>query len=50
MRTTTISRKKSRLRLALLAAVALGSSSATMSGVLTTLVAQQPVAGTTQFA
>ena len=47
---TTISRKKRRLRLALFAAVALGTGSATMSGVLTTLALHQPAAGAIQFA
>ncbi len=45
MTTTTMSRKKGRLRLVLLAAAALGCSSATLSGVLGTLAVQQP-AGT----
>ena len=42
MTTTTMSRKKGRLRLVLLAAAALGCSSATLSGVLGTLAVQQP--------
>ena len=41
MTTTTMSRKKGRLRLVLLAAAALGCSSATLSGVLGTLAFQQ---------
>ena len=42
MTTTTINRKKGRLRLALLVAAAIGTSSATLSGALATLAAQQP--------
>ncbi len=42
MTTTTMSRKKGRLRLVLMAAAALGCSSATLSGVLGTLAVQQP--------
>ena len=45
-----INRKKARLRLALFAAVALGSSSATMSGVLGTFALQQPIQTQTQLA
>ena len=45
MTTTTMNRKKGRLRLVLLVAAALGCSSATLSGVLGTLAVQQP-AGT----
>ena len=40
MTTNVMKRKKSRLQLALLVAAALGSSSATMSGVLVTLATQ----------
>ena len=43
MTTTTMSRKKGRLRLVLLAAAALGCSSATLSGVLGSLAIQQPI-------
>ena len=39
---TDSKKKKSRLRLVLIAAAALGSSSATMSGVLATLALQVP--------
>ena len=39
---TTINAKKSRLQLLLLAAAALGSSSAVMSGAMTVLAMQQP--------
>ncbi|MGZ8312349.1 MAG: hypothetical protein ACXWU1_05860 [Allosphingosinicella sp.] len=42
--------KQSRLRLILIAAAALGSSSATMSGAIGALASQQLVAGTTQIA
>jgi hypothetical protein len=42
MTTTTLNRKKGRIRLVLLAAAALGCSSATLSGVLGTLAVQQP--------
>ena len=42
MTTTTINRKKGRLRLVLLAAAALGCSSATLSGALVALAVQQP--------
>lgn len=42
---TTTNRKKGRLRLVLLAAAALGTSSATLSGVLGTFAIQQQVAG-----
>lgn len=42
MTTTTMNRKKGRLRMVLLLAAALGSSSATLSGVLGTLAVQQP--------
>jgi hypothetical protein len=44
MTTTTIERKKGRLRLILIGALALGSSSATLGGALTVLMAQQPAA------
>lgn len=40
MTTTTMNRKKSRLRLVLAVAAALGSSSATLSGALATLATQ----------
>ena len=43
---TTTSRKKSRLRLGLFGAAALGCSSATLSGTLVVLAMQQPVATT----
>lgn len=43
--TTTTNKKTGRLRLILLAAAALGSSSATLSGVLGTLAIQQPAHG-----
>ncbi len=39
---TTINAKKSRLQLVLLAAAALGSSSAVLSGAVTVLEMQQP--------
>ncbi len=42
MTAKTINRKKGRLRLVLLAAAALGCSSATISGALGTLAVQQP--------
>ena len=42
MTTTTMNRKKSRLRLVLLVAAAIGTSSATLSGALATLAVQQP--------
>ena len=42
MTTMTINRKKAKLRLALLVAAAIGSSSATLSGVLGTMAVQQP--------
>jgi hypothetical protein len=42
MTTMTINRKKGRLRLVLLAAAALGCSSATLSGGLVALAVQQP--------
>lgn len=42
MTTTTMNRKKSRLRLALLVAAAMGTSSATLSGALASLAIQQP--------
>ena len=40
---TTINNRKSRLQLLLLAAAALGSSSAVLSGAMTVLAMQQPV-------
>ena len=40
MTTTTLNRKKSRLRAVLLVAAALGTSSATLSGALATLATQ----------
>ena len=40
MTTTTVNRKKGRLRLVLLVAAAVGTSSATLSGTLATLSAQ----------
>ncbi|MGZ8282934.1 MAG: hypothetical protein ACXWUN_08295 [Allosphingosinicella sp.] len=43
-------KKKNRLRLILIAAAALGSSSATMSGVLGTLAFQQPNSSQAQLA
>lgn len=42
---TMTTRKKSRLRLVLLVAAALGSSSATLSGVLATLATQHGAVG-----
>ena len=42
MTTTTLNRKKGRIRLVLLAAAALGCSSATLGGALGTLAVQQP--------
>ena len=42
MTTNAINRKKGRIRLVLLAAAALGCSSATLSGVIGTLAVQQP--------
>ncbi len=48
--TTTTNRKKGRLRLVLLAAAALGSSSATMSGVLASLATQHTLGGPTSVA
>ena len=42
MTMTTMNRKKSRLRLVLLIAAAMGTSSATLSGALATLAIQQP--------
>jgi len=39
---TTTAQKKSRLRLALILAAALGSSSATLSGVLAAIAIQHP--------
>jgi hypothetical protein len=47
---TTNTRKKSRLRLVLIAAAALGSSSATLSGVLGTLAIQQQSGSQATFA
>ena len=44
-----INRKKAHLRLALVAAIALGSSSATISGVLGTFALQQPVDSQTRL-
>lgn len=41
MTTTTMNRKKGRLRLVLLVAAAMGTSSATLSGALATLTLQQ---------
>jgi hypothetical protein len=41
MTMTTMNRKKSRLRLVLLVAAAIGTSSATLSGALATLAVQQ---------
>ena len=41
MTTTTMNRKKSRLRLVLLVAAAMGTSSATLSGALATLTLQE---------
>lgn len=41
MTMTTMNRKKSRLRLVLLIAAAMGTSSATLSGALATLTLQQ---------
>ena len=41
MTTTTVNRQKSRLRLVLLIAAAMGTSSATLSGALATLTIQQ---------
>ena len=48
--TTTTNRKKNRLRLALIAAAALGTSSATMSGVLGALAIQQPIGAQAEIA
>jgi hypothetical protein len=45
MTMTTMNRKKSRLRLVLLIAAAMGTSSATLSGALATLAIQQPSVG-----
>jgi hypothetical protein len=42
MTTTTMNRKKGRLRLVLLVAAAMGTSSATLSGALASLAVQQP--------
>jgi hypothetical protein len=47
---STTRKKKNRLRLVLIAAAALGSSSATMSGVLGTFASQQPLDGGQQLA
>jgi hypothetical protein len=41
MTTTTLNRKKSRLRVILLVAAAIGTSSATLSGALATLALQE---------
>jgi len=41
MTVSTMNRKKSRLRLVLLLAAAMGTSSATLSGAMATLTAQQ---------
>lgn len=46
---TTTVKKKGRLRLVLLAAAAIGSSSATLSGVLGTLAIQQPAGSQATF-
>jgi hypothetical protein len=40
---TKIERRKARLRLILIAAIALGSSSATLGGALSALMIQQPI-------
>jgi len=45
MTTTTMNRKKGRLRLVLLVAAAIGTSSATLSGALASLAIQQPSDG-----
>ena len=45
MTTTTMNRKKGRLRLVLLVAAAMGTSSATLSGALASLAVQQPSGG-----
>ena len=48
--TTTMNRKKNRLRLVLLAAAALGTSSATMSGVLAAFAIQHSISGQADIA
>jgi hypothetical protein len=48
--TTTTNKKKNRLRLVLLAAAALGTSSATMSGVLGALALQQSIGSQAEIA
>jgi hypothetical protein len=50
MTTTTLKRKKSRLRKILLIAAALGTSSATLSGALATLALQHPAGSQASFA
>lgn len=50
MTTTTMNRKKSRLRLVLLVAAALGTSSATLSGALASLAAQHSTGGQANIA
>jgi hypothetical protein len=50
MTTTTLKRKKGRLRTILLVAAALGTSSATLSGALATLALQHPAGSQTSVA
>jgi len=50
MTVTAMNRKKSRLRLVLIAAAALGCSSAALSGAVGTIAMQQASAGSAQFA
>ena len=47
---TTTASKKSRLRLVLLVALAMGTSSATLSGTLAVLASQQPDAAAARLA
>ncbi|MCA1654841.1 MAG: hypothetical protein LC656_11935 [Sphingomonadales bacterium] len=50
MTTATMNRKKGRLRLVLLVAAAMGTSSATLSGALASLSVQQPSGTRATFA
>jgi hypothetical protein len=50
MKMSTTNKKKNRLRFLLIAAAALGASSATMSGALGALAIQQTVAGQAEVA
>ena len=50
MTMTTSTRKMSRLRVLLIAAAAIGSSSATLSGALVAFAIQHPVAATSDIA